>query len=33
MGALIVLDVHCRDVSDSLCKMNVMNLNDFEWSK
>lgn len=33
MGALIVLDVHCRDVTGNITKENVMNINDFDWSK
>jgi hypothetical protein len=33
MGALIVLDVHCRDVTGAITKENVMNINDFDWSK
>lgn len=33
MGALIVLDVHARDVVTELMEKQVRNLNDFEFSK
>ena len=33
MGALIVLDVHARDVVQNLAKFEIESLNDFEWSK
>ena len=33
MGALIVLDVHARDVVQTMTDLNVNQLNDFEWSK
>lgn len=33
MGALIVLDVHGRDVIELLIETQVKNINDFEWTK
>jgi dynein heavy chain len=33
MGALIVLDVHGRDVVKQLIKSRVSNINDFDWTK
>ena len=33
MGALIVIDVHARDVTYYMLRVGVNNLNDFEWSK
>lgn len=33
MGALIVIDVHARDVVTELMEKGVKNLNDFEFSK
>lgn len=33
MGALIVIDVHARDVVTTMTNLNVSQLNDFEWSK
>ena len=33
MGALIVLDVHARDVVTELVTKNIQNLNDFEFAK
>jgi dynein heavy chain len=32
MGALIVLDVHGRDVVKNMIKARVDNLNDFGWT-
>ena len=31
LGALIVIDVHARDVIKQLCEINVTSTNDFEW--
>lgn len=33
MGALIVIDVHARDVVSAMTESNICHLNDFEWSK
>ena len=33
MGALIVIDVHARDVVKSMMKARVESLNDFEWTR
>jgi dynein heavy chain len=33
MGALIVLDVHARDVVGQMVDLNISNLNDFDWAK
>jgi len=33
MGALIVLDVHARDVVGFMSEKSISNLNDFEWAK
>jgi len=32
MGALIVLDVHAREVVRNMIKVRVDNLNDFDWT-
>jgi dynein heavy chain len=32
MGALIVLDVHGRDVCKRMCKARVESINDFDWT-
>ena len=31
LSALIVIEVHARDVTNKLVKENVVNINDFEW--
>ena len=33
MGALIVIDVHARDVCKNMIKARVESLNDFEWTR
>lgn len=33
MGALIVIDVHAREVVRNMIDKRVSNLNDFEWTK
>lgn len=33
MGALIVLDVHAKDVIVNLIQGRVEHINDFEWTK
>lgn len=33
MGALIVIDVHAREVVRNMIKARVENINDFEWTK
>ena len=33
MGALIVIDVHAREVVRSMIKCRVETMNDFEWQK
>lgn len=33
IGALIVIDVHAREVVDKMIKSRVENENDFEWTK
>ncbi len=33
MGALIVIDVHAREVVRSMIKCRVETMNDFEWMK
>ncbi len=33
MGALIVIDVHARDVVRSMIKARVESINDFEWTR
>lgn len=33
MGALIVIDVHAREVVKNMMKARVSNINDFEWTK
>ena len=32
MGALITIDVHAREVVDTLIKVRVDNVNDFDWT-
>ena len=32
MGALITIDVHAREVVDTLVKVRVDNINDFDWT-
>lgn len=31
LGALVVLDVHARDVVEYLCRMNILSDEDFAW--
>jgi dynein heavy chain len=33
MGALIVIDIHARDVVKNMIKARVESINDFEWTK
>lgn len=33
MGALIVIDVHAREVVRNMIKSRVESINDFEWTK
>lgn len=33
MGALIVIDIHARDVVKQMIKSRVENVNDFEWTR
>jgi dynein heavy chain, axonemal len=33
MGALIVIDVHARDVVKQMIKARVESVNDFEWTR
>lgn len=33
MGALIVIDVHAREVVRNMIKARVESINDFEWTK
>jgi hypothetical protein len=33
MGALIVIDVHAREVVRGMIKSRVETMNDFEWQK
>ena len=32
MGALITIDVHAREVIDTLIKVRVDNIHDFDWT-
>jgi len=32
MGALITIDVHAREVIDTLIKVRVDNITDFDWT-
>jgi dynein heavy chain len=32
MGALITIDVHAREVVDTLVKVRVDNISDFDWT-
>jgi dynein heavy chain len=32
LGALITIDVHAREVVDTLIKVRVDNVNDFDWT-
>jgi len=32
MGALIVIDVHAREVIETLVRVRVDSINDFEWT-
>jgi dynein heavy chain len=32
MGALIVIDVHAREVVRNMIKVRVDNINDFDWT-
>jgi dynein heavy chain len=33
MGALIVIDIHARDVVRQMIKARVESINDFEWTR